>query len=106
MGRRKKKQAGVEYFDEDGYLTPEGREEIYKYNSQHAEMIYREDCEWIFCHMCGAQSDKGDIKEWCDNNFTAICPRCGIDAVLPSNCPLPMHDEGFLAGLCAATSRR
>ncbi|MCB0696502.1 MAG: hypothetical protein KDC07_04010 [Chitinophagaceae bacterium] len=38
-----------------------------------------------------------EIKEWTDNNNTAICPYCDIDAVLPDNKNFPITDPDFLA---------
>jgi hypothetical protein len=35
------------------------------------------------CYYCLATFPSGDIHEWRDDSQTAVCPRCGIDSVLP-----------------------
>lgn len=37
------------------------------------------------CYSCMAVFAKEDIKEWTDQSTTALCPRCGVDSVLPQN---------------------
>jgi len=37
-----------------------------------------------FCLYCFGQYPTRDIKEWTDDNSTAICPECSIDAVVPA----------------------
>lgn len=39
-----------------------------------------------------------EIKDWCDNGTTAICPYCGIDSLLPENNFYPLTLE-FLAAM-------
>jgi hypothetical protein len=51
------------------------------------------------CFSCGAFFDASEIVEWIDEDEagvgqTALCPRCGIDAVLPSR---PDIDADLLA---------
>lgn len=35
------------------------------------------------CYSCMTRIPYAEISEWVDNQKTAICPYCGIDAVLP-----------------------
>lgn len=35
------------------------------------------------CYYCFKNFDFENIKEWVDNNDTAICPFCSVDAVIP-----------------------
>lgn len=35
------------------------------------------------CLYCKEKFNADDIKDWTDNITTAICPKCGIDAVVP-----------------------
>ncbi len=35
------------------------------------------------CFYCLAAFPSDDITLWADDGMTALCPRCGIDAVLP-----------------------
>ena len=54
----------------------------HKHASQHrAEVEASERCGCFFCFRTFAPST---IKEWCDNKQTALCPHCGVDAVLGS----------------------
>lgn len=42
------------------------------------------------CFHCGAIFAPSDIVEWIDGDLTALCPRCGIDAVLPETTPIAL----------------
>ena len=35
------------------------------------------------CFYCLATVPGDDVREWVDDGRTALCPRCGIDSVLP-----------------------
>ena len=35
------------------------------------------------CFYCGSIFDPKEIRKWADHGRTALCPRCGVDAVLP-----------------------
>lgn len=35
------------------------------------------------CYYCLEIVNGTDITETCDNGLTAICPKCGIDSLLP-----------------------
>ncbi len=35
------------------------------------------------CYYCLEVYDSKDIKDWTDDGQTALCAKCGIDAVLP-----------------------
>ena len=37
------------------------------------------------CFFCFRQFGFGDITKWIDANQTALCPKCGIDAVIGSS---------------------
>ena len=34
------------------------------------------------CFYCLATFPSTDVRDWCDDGETALCPRCGIDSVL------------------------
>ena len=36
------------------------------------------------CYFCLTVFTGGAVEEWTDEGTTALCPRCGIDSVLPS----------------------
>lgn len=35
------------------------------------------------CYFCLAAFDGGEVEAWGDEGQTALCPRCGMDAVVP-----------------------
>ncbi len=37
------------------------------------------------CYYCLKIYNTSEIKEWTDKDDTAICPYCGVDAILPIN---------------------
>ena len=37
------------------------------------------------CYHCLATFKPSKIKEWVDDGSTALCPECGIDAVVPDS---------------------
>ena len=59
-------------------------------------------CQECGCYHCLKVFPKEEIKEWTDNSKTALCPHCGIDAVLPNTAYAltkevlaPIHDYWF-----------
>ena len=55
------------------------------------------------CFYCLSTFDGLAVAEWIDRAgekaTTALCPRCGIDAVLPAARSLPIDDPEFLEGM-------
>jgi len=57
------------------------------------------------CFYCIAIYDPKDISEWVDDDQSALCAKCGIDAVIPQAAGYPikreflqkMHDYWFSA---------
>jgi hypothetical protein len=47
------------------------------------------------CFYCLATFEPAEIGHWIDEKNTPLCPRCGIDAVLPDNVGVPL-DGAFL----------
>lgn len=45
------------------------------------------------CFYCLAVFGPSEIKEWVDNDDTALCPRCGIDSVLGSASGFSINEE-------------
>ena len=76
----------------------------HEFCSDHRALIERSvECG---CFYCGRTFNPSDIKEWIDAGQTALCPKCGIDAVLPAFWNLTtsaflkrMHDYWFTGGL-------
>ncbi len=48
------------------------------------------------CFYCLETYPPADIAEWVDRGTTALCPRCGIDAVIGSASGIPLSED-FLA---------
>ena len=68
--------------------------EVHHYCAGHRHMIER--AASCGCFYCGAIFEAKEVALWCDDpeqgvsetaGTTAICPRCGIDSVLPDNIP-------------------
>jgi hypothetical protein len=68
--------------------------EIHHYSAGHRHMIER--ATTCGCFYCEAIFDAKEVELWCDDpqegvsptvGTTALCPRCGIDSVLPDNIP-------------------
>lgn len=51
------------------------------------------------CFYCCRRIDGPAVKDFTDCGLTAICPECGIDAILPGEYPgyvlLQMHERYF-----------
>ena len=51
------------------------------------------------CYFCLTVFTGGTIEEWVDGGTTALCPRCGVDAVLPgvndTDVLIAAHDRWF-----------
>lgn len=55
------------------------------------------------CYFCVSIFNSKDIKDWADEGETAICPLCGIDAIVPDEKDVSLtkeylqkiHDLGF-----------
>ena len=64
-----------------------------------AEILRSERCGCFFCQQMFAPAE---IREWIDwtgeVGQTALCPRCGIDAVIGSASGFPITPE-FLSGM-------
>lgn len=53
------------------------------------------------CFYCLACFDAAECVEFTDedNDDTAICPKCGVDFVLPDTSGLPITDVHFMTGM-------
>ena len=73
-------------------LTSAELESIHQQSSRHRDLLARS--EHAGCFYCQLLFDPAEIMDWVDgpqldtddttDGVTALCPRCGIDAVLPS----------------------
>ncbi len=77
-------------------------EAVHKLSSRHREAM--EAAARCGCFYCGAVFPPGEIPEWLDEpgppGSTALCPRCGIDSVIPEGPGTPL-DGGLLAAMHA-----
>ena len=79
-------------------------ESIHRFSSKNRELLSQSNN--ASCFHCLASFAAGEVQDWVDgprheagdldNGVTALCPRCGIDAVLPSAAPVK-YDAGVLA---------
>ncbi|WP_439500031.1 cytoplasmic protein [Bosea sp. (in: a-proteobacteria)] len=51
------------------------------------------------CFYCAEIIDPAEIRQWTDNNQTAICPRCGIDSLIGGKSGFPVADPAFLKAM-------
>jgi hypothetical protein len=50
------------------------------------------------CFHCLATFEPSTIRSWIDTGLTALCPRCGMDAVIGSASGIELTDE-FLGSM-------
>ena len=62
-------------------------EEIHHLCTLNKALIENNQCG---CFCCTALFDSKEIYEWTDNGLTAICPKCGVDSILPQNKEYPL----------------
>jgi NAD-dependent SIR2 family protein deacetylase len=65
--------------------------QAYTFASKHRKQI--EQSERCSCFHCLATFAPSEINEWIDGGDTAICPKCGVDAVLGSASGVPFTLE-------------
>lgn len=52
------------------------------------EILHRDELlasDYAACYDCLSEFTPSDIKHWCDDGHTALCPYCGLDFVLGFN---------------------
>lgn len=81
-------------------LNSAEQESIHRFCFANRELLDRSDRAG--CFYCEALFDPAEITGWTDrppvvggtpNGATAKCPKCGIDAVLPSAAPINLTQE-------------
>ena len=66
----------------------------HRHSSRHrAEVLASRECG---CFHCVRTFPPSGIREWIDGGETALCPECGIDAVIGSESGCPVGDPRFL----------
>lgn len=82
-------------------LSLADHESIHRFCTQNRELLGRSDLAG--CFYCEAMFDPREVMDWIDgrqvetgssdDGVTALCPRCGIDSVLPSAAPIQLTKE-------------
>lgn len=54
--------------------------ELHRFSSKHREELHEAGC--FVCFHCLGGGLTSDIREWIDDDQTALCPMCGIDSLL------------------------
>ena len=68
-------------FAERKSKMPQHIVEAHKFSWKHkAQILASKQCG---CFYCRQLFSPGEIEGWLEREGTAICPRCGIDSVLP-----------------------
>jgi hypothetical protein len=57
--------------------------EAHKYSIRHRDEL--RNSKICGCFYCTGIFDYKNIHDWCDDGDTALCPACGIDAVIGSD---------------------
>lgn len=55
---------------------------LHKESSMHREAVLASPR--IGCFFCIRTFEPKEVNEWWDQGQTAVCPNCGIDAILPN----------------------
>lgn len=66
----------------------------HKHSIRHRQEVLQSDN--CCCFYCQTVFKPGDIQEWTDDEQTALCPNCGIDAVIGDNSGYSVTDKDFL----------
>lgn len=60
----------------------------HSFSSRHRKEL--ESDKVCGCFYCLKIFNPKEIKEWCDNEDTALCPYCGIDSVIGESSGYPI----------------
>ncbi|QFT89779.1 hypothetical protein FIU87_14040 [Bacillus sp. THAF10] len=63
----------------------------HQYSSHHRKTM--EFSNLCGCFFCTEIYHPSAIEEWIDNGQTALCPKCGIDAVIAESVEFPISEE-------------
>ena len=47
------------------------------------------------CYYCKKIYDASEVLEFLEGERTALCPKCGIDSVIPSNSPIELTSSNL-----------
>ena len=77
-GSQYREQTKVEEIDEINYP---GYKELIK------------ESEYCYCFYCKKQFESKEVVKYLEGENTALCPHCGIDAIIPNNVDEPIDNE-------------
>lgn len=63
---------------------------LHTYSSHNKSQIAAANT--CYCFYCKRRISKDDIKDYTDDGQTAICPACGVDAIIPDSIEEPLDD--------------
>lgn len=82
-------------------LSRADQESIHRFAIRNRDLLARS--ERAACFYCQRTFDPREIEDWIDgpqietgeldDGVTALCPHCGIDAVLPSAAPIELSER-------------
>lgn len=72
-------------------MTKEKIQEAIKYATSNKQSIQKS--EKAACYYCLKTYNSSEVLEFIEPEGTALCPKCGIDSVLPSNSPYELLPE-------------
>ena len=88
----------------DPVITEERLKSLHEQCDMHFAVIMGGDECSCFC--CCKVFPPQEINRWCDNGKTAICPKCGIDSVLPGECTEELLEAMHHYYFCTATNMK
>lgn len=56
---------------------------LHAYASHNKELIEKSDR--CYCFYCNANMGSGEIEKYLDKEETALCPKCGVDSIIPDS---------------------
>lgn len=66
-------------------------EKLHAYASNNKELI--KESEYCYCFHCKKQFESKEVVRYLEGENTALCPHCGIDAIIPNNVDEPIDNE-------------
>lgn len=69
-------------YSDNEQLEDDRLRDVTIFNNHHRELL--ESADKCGCYACCRIFHPKEIEEWTDNNATAICPYCGVDAIIPT----------------------
>ena len=83
-----KKRDSTEFYS---YEKKAQMERLHAYCSHNQPLI--DTSEKCYCFHCKAVMDRGEIESYIDEGKTALCPKCGIDSIIPDSIHEPVNES-------------